>query len=76
MFVRAYNCVKILDNVQTHSLVKQLTVSISLKNVSNAKFVFEGKFSLDIGRFEHLRSSNPRLTAFPALRNLILHQSI
>jgi hypothetical protein len=76
MFVHAYNCVKLFDNVQTHSLVKQFTVSILLNNVLKTKFVFEGKFYLDIGTFEHLRSANPRLTVFPALRNLILHKSI
>jgi hypothetical protein len=79
MFVHAYNCVKIFGNVQTHirsSLMKQITVNISLKNVLNAKLVFEGKFFLDISRFEHLRSANPRLTALPFLRNLILYQNI
>jgi len=69
MFVHAYNCVKVFDdNIHTYiTRVQQLTVKISLKNVLNAKFVFEGKFISDISRLEHLPS---------VLRNLILYQSI
>ena len=47
-----------------------------IKECFDCHIVFEGRFFLDIGRFEHLRSANPRLTALPVLRNLILYQTI